>query len=105
LIELARGGRWTGRRAIQPLCPAPDSADHWSRKAFVAPFEWFIWQVPALRNDAIRHIFVEAHEYGANALLALIGLHAGPALSYRLILRDGVLHRMLPWGVAASWIA
>jgi len=70
-----------------------------------APFEWFIWQVPALRNDAIRHIFVEAHEYGANALLALIGLHAGPALSYRLILRDGVLHRMLPWGVAASWIA
>jgi len=50
------------------------------------------------RNDAIRHIFVEPHQYGANALLALIGLHAGPALSYRLILRDGVLHRMLPWG-------
>jgi cytochrome b561 len=65
-----------------------------------APFQLFIWQVPALftQDDAIRHIFVEAHEYGANALLALIGLHAGAALFHRLILRDGVLHRMLPWG-------
>ena len=64
-----------------------------------APFELFIWQVPALfeQNDAIRHIFVEAHELGANALLALIGTHAAAALFHRLVLRDGVLQRMLPW--------
>ena len=64
-----------------------------------APFELFIWQVPALfaQDDTIRHMFAEAHEYGANALLALIGLHAGTALFHRLFLRDGVLHRMLPW--------
>jgi cytochrome b561 len=50
-----------------------------------APFELFIWQVPALfaQDDAIRHIFVEAHKYGANTLLALIGLHAGAALFHR----------------------
>jgi cytochrome b561 len=65
-----------------------------------APFELFIWQVPVLfaKDDAIRHMFVEAHEYGADALLALIGLHAGAALVHRFTLRDGVLHRMLPWG-------
>jgi cytochrome b561 len=64
-----------------------------------APFELFIWQVPVLfaQDDAIRHIFGEAHEWGANVLLALIGLHAGTALFHRLVLRDGVLQRMLPW--------
>jgi cytochrome b561 len=63
-----------------------------------APFELFIWQVPALfaPDDAMRHLFAEAHEYGANALLALIGLHAGAAIFHRLFLRDGVLQRMLP---------
>lgn len=64
-----------------------------------APFELLIWQVPALfeQDDAIRRVFAEAHEIGANVLLALIGLHAGTALFHRLFLRDGVLQRMLPW--------
>lgn len=63
------------------------------------PFELFVWQVPALLepNPAIRSVFVVAHEFGARALLALIGLHAGAALFHRLVLRDGVLQRMLPW--------
>jgi superoxide oxidase len=62
------------------------------------PFELLIWQVPALfdHNDQMRAFFVEAHGLGAKALLALIGLHAGAALFHRLILRDGVLQRMLP---------
>jgi cytochrome b561 len=64
------------------------------------PFQMLIWEVPALLepNPAIRSLFVEAHEFGAKALLALIGLHAGAALFHRLVLRDGVLQRMLPWG-------
>ena len=63
------------------------------------PFQLLIWEVPALLapNPAIRSLFVEAHEFGAKALLALIGLHAGAALFHRLVLRDGVLQRMLPW--------
>jgi cytochrome b561 len=62
------------------------------------PFELLVWQVPALLepNPAIRSLFVLAHEFGARALLALIGLHAGAALFHRLVLRDGVLQRMLP---------
>jgi superoxide oxidase len=63
------------------------------------PFELLTWQVPALLdpNPAIRGLFVAAHEFGAKALLALISLHAGAALFHRLVLRDGVLQRMLPW--------
>jgi cytochrome b561 len=62
------------------------------------PFDLLIWHVPALfeHNEQIRGLFAEAHELGAQALLALIGLHAGAALFHRLVLRDGVLQRMLP---------
>jgi superoxide oxidase len=62
------------------------------------PFTLFFWEVPALfePDPAIRAIFVAAHEIGGNALLLLIGLHAGAALFHRLVLRDGVLERMLP---------
>jgi cytochrome b561 len=63
------------------------------------PFELFIWEVPTpfAHNVAIRSIFVEVHEFGAKALVTLIGLHAGAALFHHLVLRDGVLQRMLPW--------
>jgi cytochrome b561 len=63
------------------------------------PFEVFVWEVPALfePDDALRHSFAEAHEFGAKALLLLIALHAGAALFHRLVLRDGVMQRMLPW--------
>jgi cytochrome b561 len=62
------------------------------------PFDFFFWQVPALLepDPALRGIFVGAHDIGAKALIALIGLHAGAALFHRLVLRDGVLNRMLP---------
>jgi cytochrome b561 len=61
-------------------------------------FDLFFWQVPALLepNPALRSIFVQAHEIGGKALTVLIGLHVGAALFHRLVLRDGVLQRMLP---------
>jgi cytochrome b561 len=63
------------------------------------PFALFMWEVPALLapDPAIRSVFVRAHEFGAKALVVLIGLHAGAALFHGLVLRDGVLRRMLPW--------
>ena len=62
------------------------------------PFNLFFWQVPALLepNPTLRSLFAETHEIGAKALMVLIGLHAGAALFHRLVLRDGVLQRMLP---------
>jgi cytochrome b561 len=63
------------------------------------PFQLLFWQVPELfaRNPPLRNFFAAAHEFGAKALLALIVLHVAAALFHRLVLRDGVLHRMLPW--------
>jgi superoxide oxidase len=62
-------------------------------------FSLFIWEMPALLapDPAVRSLFVKAHELGAKALMVLIGLHAGAALFHGLVLRDGVLQRMLPW--------
>lgn len=62
------------------------------------PFELFIWEIPALleTDPAARSAFMQAHEIGAKALMILIALHAGAALFHRLVLRDGVLQRMLP---------
>jgi superoxide oxidase len=71
------------------------------------PLTLFIWQVPALMapDPALRSLFEEAHEFGAKALLALIGLHAGAALFHGLILRDGVLQRMLPSSFWANFLS
>jgi cytochrome b561 len=71
------------------------------------PFTLFIWQVPALLapDPAIRSLFQEAHELGAQALLAIIGLHTGAALFHGLVLRDGVLQRMLPLSIGISFLS
>jgi cytochrome b561 len=62
------------------------------------PFELFVWEIPALLepDPAVRSVFMQAHAVGAEALMLLIALHAGAALFHRLVLRDGVLQRMLP---------
>lgn len=48
------------------------------------------------RDRALVKLFHGAHEFGAWALLALIGLHAAAALFHHFVLRDGVLRAMLP---------
>jgi cytochrome b561 len=68
------------------------------------PFALFLWQVPTLMTpDPAIHLLLErAHKVGGNALLVLIGLHACAALFHGLVLRDGVLQRMLRWPLAQS---
>jgi cytochrome b561 len=63
------------------------------------PFVLMLWRVPTLVHAAkpLFQAFRLAHELGAAALLALIGLHAGAATFHGLVLRDRVLQRMLPW--------
>jgi cytochrome b561 len=70
------------------------------------PFTLFAWQVPVVLapDKMISHMFHSIHEFGVWALLALIGLHATAALFHGLILRDGVLQRMLPWSRAEARI-
>ena len=63
------------------------------------PFALFVWQVPIwfAPDKSISLLFQSLHELAAWLLLALIGIHAAAALFHGLILRDGVLQRMLPW--------
>lgn len=60
-----------------------------------AVFTWV--KVPALVPGwpELRHIAGEAHEWSANLLLAIAGLHAAAALGHRFVLRDRVLRRMM----------
>ena len=62
------------------------------------PFALFVWQVPKwlAPDKSISLLFQSLHELAAWLLLALIGIHAAAALFHGLILRDGVLQRMLP---------
>ena len=68
------------------------------------PFALFAWQVPALLapDKTVFRTFQTVHELGAMALLTLIGLHAAAALFHGVVLRDGVLQRMLPWRTRQS---
>jgi cytochrome b561 len=74
---------------VQPITGLGDAVFHGR------PFTLFIWQVPSLLapDAAIRDLFQEAHELGAKALLALIGLHAAPrrGLARRCTATDAAL--------------
>lgn len=62
------------------------------------PFAIFTWNIPALvpRLPAVYKALHAAHEFGAEVLAVLIGLHAAAALFHAVVLKDRVLHRMLP---------
>lgn len=77
---------------MQPLTGAGDTLFR------AKPFLLFAWTIPALvsRQPGIYQPLHEIHELGAEALIALAGLHAAAALSHHFVLRDRVLHRMLP---------
>ena len=89
-----------------PLCPAPGAANFGSQQCPVSrPLIYIVHLGDAdffEANPAIRSVFVEAHGFGGKALLTLIGLHAGAALFHRVVLRDGILRRMLPWTPASA---
>ena len=69
-----------------------------SAKGF--PVVWFgVVQLPDLvaKDKALGHNLADLHEILAWSLAALVGLHTAAALKHRLINKDSVLQRMLPW--------
>ncbi|HET7680220.1 MAG TPA: cytochrome b [Xanthobacteraceae bacterium] len=51
---------------------------------------------PWSADRAFKHTLEEVHEFLANALVILAGLHAAAAVFHHWVLRDGTLRRMLP---------
>lgn len=52
---------------------------------------WFGWNKAQASG-----VLASVHAYGGYALIALFLLHAGAALRHHLVIRDGVLRRMIP---------
>ena len=67
-------------------------------------FGLFVWQVPTLAISSQRasHFLYQLHQFGAAALMGLVALHAAAALFHGIILRDGIVERMLPVWAAAK---
>lgn len=114
-----------GWRALSPPPELPRSMPRWERRAAFATHRlfylllilvplagwlyasaaglsvnWFgLFEVPDLlsRDRELADLFKALH-ISLVALLALIvAVHAGAALRHGIFLRDGVMHRMLPW--------
>ena len=62
------------------------------------PFMLFAWRAPVLwpANKQAQQVLHALHEGGAQALVALIGVHIAAALLHAFVLRDGVFQRMWP---------
>ena len=59
-------------------------------------FDWVTLPPLGGGSKDLRHFVGELHEWGANLILALVGLHAAAALAHHYVLRDDVLRRILP---------
>jgi cytochrome b561 len=59
---------------------------------------FMVLKIPALDpgNTALRRSVEDLHSWAANLLLIVAALHAGAALLHHVVLKDGVLRRMLP---------
>jgi cytochrome b561 len=63
------------------------------------PIKYFGLTVPGWgwKDDALKEFFSAVHYSAAWCFMVLIGLHIAAALKHRLVDRDGVFARMLPW--------
>ena len=68
----------------------------WLAISYYGPFEPFGIKLPRLagQDDAKATQAFHWHKLAAYALIPLVGMHVGAALTHYLILRDGVLRRM-----------
>ena len=63
-------------------------------KAF--PLISWLSELPPDQKEVIADIFKSIHEFTANVLLFLIGIHVAAALRHAFVLKDGIMSRMLP---------
>ncbi|HSD41300.1 MAG TPA: cytochrome b [Burkholderiales bacterium] len=112
-------------RALNPPPPLPGTMPRWERSAaranhwlilallVLAPIagwlyasaaglgvNWFgLFRVPDLvaKDRELAAVFKSLHIGLVGLLAALLALHVGAALRHALALRDGLMHRMLPW--------
>ncbi len=90
--------RWTHRLFYLLLIVLPMSGWAMSSGATRRPLDWFgLFPIPYLPvSPAAAGAGHEVHEIVGIGMAVLVALHVGAALRHHLLLRDGVLGRMLP---------
>ncbi len=58
------------------------------------------WPLPVLMgaDPELKEWFKSAHRFANRALWLILLAHVGAALKHAFLDRDGIMHRMLPWG-------
>lgn len=80
--------------ALTLAVPLLGLMDRWARGRPVSPFG--LGPLPAPFAPPLGRLWGGLHELAANLLLLVVALHVAAALWHHLMLRDGVLRRMLP---------
>jgi cytochrome b561 len=95
LMALAAKATHLALYAAMLAVPLSGLAAQWGRGRSVSALFGAVMLAPPIAIPGGR-LWGEVHEAAANLLLALIGLHVAAALFHHLVLRDGMLRRMLP---------
>jgi cytochrome b561 len=95
LMEIAARGMHSLLYVLLLVMVVAGFGKRWGRQHAV---EFFGFNIPSpvVLDPAWRPASNWAHHWGAWAIITLAGLHAVAALFHHLIVRDGVLKRMLP---------
>lgn len=81
--------------ALMILAPVTGLAASWIKGRAVGFFGLPL-PSPFMVDVPFGKVLENVHEFAANGMLALIGLHVAAALGHHYILGDGMLRRMLP---------
>jgi cytochrome b561 len=81
--------------AVMLAVPLAGLADRWARGRGVSTFFGMVTLEPPFAIPGGR-AWGEVHEIAANLLLVLIALHVAAALWHHVVLKDGLIGRMLP---------
>jgi superoxide oxidase len=92
-----------GWRSVMPA-PAPVASSRMAMLAAKGRTVGFFGIVtlpsPLVPDRAFGKLLEEVHKVAAHLMMILAGLHAAAAIGHQLILKDGTLSRMVPFGGA-----
>jgi len=95
---LAARGAHLALYAAMLAIPLIGLAMMWAKGRTVGFFGLFSLSSPITPDKALGKLLGEAHEVAAHLMMILAGVHAAAAIGHQLVLKDGTLSRMLPFG-------
>jgi cytochrome b561 len=98
LVQLAARAMHLTLYAALVAVPVVGMLMVWAKGRSVGFFGFFTLP-PLIRPDSgLAETLGEMHELGANLILILAGVHAVAAIVHHVVLKDGAIARMLPFG-------